>query len=434
MSVQAHPVDVREVPPSRSGIAPLLGDLLMDPEVPVAIEAYDGSRWGPADPVATIVVVNELALRRFATAPGQLGLGRAYVAGDVDVTGDLLAGMDALARRPPRLSVQSVLALGRALGPGVLRTVPPPMQEASLNGRRHSIGRDREAVAHHYDVGNDFYRILLGESMTYSCAVWEDENVGLAAAQDAKHQLVADKLAIRPGMRLLDVGCGWGSMAIHAARAGAQVVGVTLSVEQADLARGRIAAAGLSEQIEIRLQDYREIDDGPFDAISSIGMVEHVGKAKMAEYFRCCYDLLRPGGRMLNHGITKRAQPPRRFPIRMPMAPWDKRSFIDRYVFPDGELHEMGWVVSVMQEQGFEARHSENLREHYALTLRAWVDNLERDWDRAVSLVGQERARVWRFYLASSAVGFDLNLIQIHQVLGVKSEEGRSGFPLRPAY
>ncbi len=434
MAVQARPADVRELPSTPSGLASLLGDMLIDPSVPVAIEAFDGSRWGPADPVATIVVANDLALRRFATAPGQLGLGRAYIAGDVDVTGDLLAGMDALARRPPRLTLQSVLELGRALGPGVLRPVPPPMDEASLTGRRHSIGRDREAVAHHYDVGNDFYRILLGDSMTYSCAVWQHESVSLLQAQDAKHQLVADKLALRPGMRVLDVGCGWGSMAMRAARDGAEVVGVTLSAEQADLARERVAAEGLSEQIEIRLQDYREVDDGPFDAISSVGMVEHVGRARLAEYFRCCYDLLKPGGRMLNHGITKKAQPPRRLPLRMPMAPWDRRSFIDRYVFPDGELHEMGWVVSVMQEQGFEVRHSENLREHYALTLRAWLDNLERDWDRAVSLVGQERARVWRFYLASSAVGFDLDLIQIHQVLGVKGEDGRSGFPLRPAY
>ena len=270
--------------------------------------------------------------------------------------------------------------------------------------------------------------------MTYSCALWETPETGLTAAQNAKNQLVCDKLRIEPGMRVLDIGCGWGAMAIQAAHAGAEVVGVTLSAQQASLARERAEAAGVGDRIDIRQQDYREVADGPFDAISSIGMFEHVGRAKLAEYFRRCHDLLRPGGRMLNDGITRRAEAPARLPIGMPTMPWHKRSFTNRYVFPDGELHPIGDVVTVMSQQGFEIRHLENLREHYALTLRAWVANLQENWDEAVDQVGLERARVWRFYMASSAVGFDLGFIELHQVLGVRSDGGDAGFPLRPAY
>jgi cyclopropane-fatty-acyl-phospholipid synthase len=227
-------------------------------------------------------------------------------------------------------------------------------------------------------------------------------------------------------MRLLDVGCGWGEMAIHAARHyGVHVVAVTLSRAQVKRARERAKAAGVADQVELRLQDYRDITDGPFDAISSIGMFEHVGQAQLRRYFRTLFALLRPGGRLLNHGI---ARPPGS------AARIDPDGFIGRYIFPDGELVEVGEVISTMQRAGFEVRDAENLREHYALTLRAWLHNLESRWDEAVALAGRARARTWRLYLAACAVGFDEGLTQIHQVLGVKLNNGTSGIPLRPAW
>jgi cyclopropane-fatty-acyl-phospholipid synthase len=225
-------------------------------------------------------------------------------------------------------------------------------------------------------------------------------------------------------MRLLDVGCGWGSLLLHAAeRYGVQGVGVTISARQAELARERVAEAGLSDRIEIRLADYRDVRDGPFDAISSIGMFEHVGLSRLGVYFTRLHELLRPAGRLLNHGI---ARPPRwRAPIR-------RTTFVGRYVFPDGELHEVGAVVSAIQRAGFEVRHSETLREHYALTLRTWVRNLEENWDEAVAEVGAPRARIWRLYMAGSALGFEAGRLQVHQVLAVRPDNGRSGMPLTP--
>ncbi|HET8617418.1 MAG TPA: cyclopropane-fatty-acyl-phospholipid synthase family protein, partial [Acidimicrobiales bacterium] len=231
----------------------------------------------------------------------------------------------------------------------------------------------------------------------------------------------------QPGMRLLDVGCGWGGMAMHAARHhGVSAVGVTISPRQAELAEKRVGEAGLSGQVEIRLQDYREVADGPYDAVSSIGMFEHVGEAKLGEYFQRLRTLLRPGGRLLNHGISRPPGERARLP---------RRSFINRYVFPDGELHEVGRVTSIVQQSGFEVRHLETLREHYALTLRRWVANLEADWDAAVEEVGEARARVWRLYMAGSAVNFEAGRSQVHQILAVpQSDDGTSGVPLRPVF
>ena len=276
---------------------------------------------------------------------------------------------------------------------------------------------------------------MLGPSMTYSCAVWRDPSVGLEAAQEAKHELVCQKLALRPGMRLLDVGCGWGSMALHAAQHhGVEVVGVTVSSRQVEMAVERVKDAGLAGQIDIRLQDYRDVDDGPFDAISSIGMFEHVGRKRLGDYFSHLRELLVPQGRLLNHGICRPARGTDGWPVTLPAAPWSKRTFINRFVFPDGELHELGSVIAAMQQQGFEVRHSEALREHYALTLRGWVSNLEARWEDAVRLAGLGRARVWHLYTAACAIGFEAGRIQIHQVLASRSDDGRSGFPLRPAY
>lgn len=396
-------------------------------DLPLAIHAYDGSRAGPVAAPATLVIRSPLAARRMLSSPGELGLARAYVAGDLDVEGDIYIALALLRGRLGRAfrSPGSLSALARLVrGTGGLRRAPvPPAEEIRLRGRRHSRSRDAAAIAHHYDVAGDFYRLVLGSTMTYSCAVWENPSVGLDAAQEAKYGLVCRKLGLRPGMRLLDVGCGWGGMATYAAcNHGVRAVGVTLSREQAELARRRVAEAGVAEAVEIRLADYREVDDGPYDAISSIGMFEHVGADQLGRYFARMRALLAPQARLLNHGISR---PAGSGPIR-------RRSFLDRYVFPDGELEEIGTVVSAIQHAGLEIRHVENLREHYALTLRAWVRNLEENYDEACRLAGAGRARVWRLYLAGSALGFESGETEIHQTLAVRTADGLSGMPLRP--
>jgi cyclopropane-fatty-acyl-phospholipid synthase len=395
-------------------------------DVPVRIECYDGSAIGPEDAPATVVIGSPRVLRRVVTAPGELGFARAYVAGELEVRGDLLFALASLRERVDqvRLTPGQWATVLRAIGPGALRPLAPPPEEVRLRGRRHSPARDAAAIAHHYDVSNAFYRLVLGPSMTYSCAVWPSTDATLERAQEAKCELICRKLALRSGMRLLDVGCGWGGMAMHAAREhGVSAVGVTISRNQAEWAEKAVAEAGLSDRVEIRLQDYREVRDGPFDAISSIGMFEHVGLAQLRTYFDRLFALLRPEGRLLNHGISRPSAKRARFA---------RRSFIDRYVFPDGELHEVGSVVSSIQRSGFEVRHVEGLREHYALTLRAWVANLERSWGEAVSEVGIAHARIWHLYMAGAALNFEAGRTQVHQVLAVRSDRGRSGLPLRP--
>lgn len=409
-------------------LRPLLVAML-GPDPAVRVELWDGSAFGAGDPIGTIRVNRRDALRRMLWAPGELGLGRAYVAGDLDVDGDILAILEVLSDAPVRHAGPAELAKMAAevakaakeldaVGP----PLPPPPEEARPRGWRHSKARDAEAISHHYDVGNDFYEIVLGPAMTYSCARFATPGTSLEDAQADKHELICRKLGLheRPGQRLLDVGCGWGSMAMHAARHhGARVVGVTISREQADYARRRVAEAGLEDRVEIRLQDYRDLGGERFDAISSIGMFEHVGKAKTAEYFGVLRSLLGPHGRLLNHAISS---------VKGSRLP--RRSFTYRYVFPDGELLDVADTVAAMEEAGFEVRDVESLREHYAQTLRHWVANLEAGWDRAVELVGEGRARVWRLYMAGSAVGFEDGGIAVHQVLGVVPDpSGTSGMP-----
>ncbi|MEJ7583983.1 MAG: class I SAM-dependent methyltransferase [Acidimicrobiales bacterium] len=406
-------------------VARLVEDVL-GTDLPVAVEAYDGSRLGPSDAPATLLVRTPEALTRIITAPGELGFGRAYVAGDLDVDGDIFAALALRDRLPEvQLTGRQKIAAARLAGLTAFRRLPPrPSQEARLRGRRHSRKRDAAAVTHHYDVSNRFYEIVLGPSLTYSCALFARADMSLEEAQEAKHDLVARKLDLHPGMRLLDVGCGWGGMLLQAARHhGVRAVGVTISSKQADLARKRVADAGLSHLVEIRLQDYRDVDDGPYDAISSIGMFEHVGLSQLGQYFRHLHDLLRPQGRLLNHAISR---PPGGHPRIA------RNSFAGRFVFPDAELHEVGAVVSAIQAAGFEARHTESLREHYALTLRRWVANLQAGWEEARTEVDPGRARIWLLYMAASALNFEANRTQIHQVLGVRADEGRSGLDLRP--
>jgi cyclopropane-fatty-acyl-phospholipid synthase len=329
-----------------------------------------------------------------------------------------------------------VVSVARTFGVRALLQRPDvPAVEARMRGRLHSKARDAEAIAYHYDVSNDFYGIVLGPSMTYSCAVWSDATHTLEDAQRAKHELISRKLGLEPGMRLLDVGCGWGGMLLHAAAEhGVRAVGVTLSRPQAELAAKRVADAGLDGPVDVRLCDYRDVDDGPYDAISSIGMFEHVGRVELARYFVTLHDLLAPGGRLLNHGISRSFPMEHRLAFRPGRRAGGGSRFIDRYVFPDGELHEIGMVVSTVQQAGFEARHVESLREHYPLTLRRWVANLEAAWDDAVREVGPTRARIWRLYMAISAIQFEAGAVEVHQVLATRTAGGRSGLPLRPAF
>ena len=391
---------------------------------PVRIDAYDGSHAGPDDAATRLVLRSPEAIRYMISAPGELGFARAYVAGELELEGDIFEALALRDRLPAiRLRPSAWLALARLVGSGGIRRPPVPVEEARLHGRRHSKARDAAAISYHYDVSNDFYRMILGPSMTYSCAVWSSPDITLEDAQAAKYDLICRKLGLRPGMRLLDVGCGWGGMAMHAARHyGVEAVGVTLSHAQADYATRAVRDAGLQD-VDIRVQDYRDVE-GRFDAISSIGMFEHVGLARLGEYFTHLYELLEPCARLLNHGISR--------PAGKHRAHFSRRGFIDRYVFPDGELHEVGSVVSRMQQSGFEVRHVESLREHYALTLRQWVRNLEANWDDAVATAGAARARVWRLYMAGSALGFEDGGTQIHQVLATRTDSGRSGMPWRP--
>ncbi|HEX5405909.1 MAG TPA: cyclopropane-fatty-acyl-phospholipid synthase family protein [Pseudonocardiaceae bacterium] len=407
---------------------------MVGPDVPIEFTAYDGSRSGSATAPVRLDVRSPLAMSYLASAPGELGLARAYVAGTLDVVGDMYTALASLPeltlnQMPSNARAQLVL---RMIAARLWWPVAPPEQERRSNvglgrlrefGRRHSKTRDSKVIAHHYDVSNTFYEWVLGPSMAYTCACYPTEDATLEQAQEHKFDLVSRKLALRPGMRLLDVGCGWGGMVMHAAKHyGVRALGVTLSERQAEWAQRAIADAGLSDLAEVRYQDYRDVTETDFDAVSSIGLTEHIGQANVPAYFRFLLGKMRPGARLLNHCITR---PNSRHPAEV-------GAFIDRYVFPDGELETSGELVSVMQDNGFEVRHQENLREHYAKTLAAWGANLDDNWDAAVAEVGNGMARVWRLYMAASRLGFHRNFIQLHQILGVKPDGGRSGMPLRP--
>ncbi|POM22661.1 Cyclopropane mycolic acid synthase MmaA2 [Actinomadura rubteroloni] len=408
---------------------------LAGPAAPVEFAAYDGSRSGHPGADIRFDVRSPYAVSYLVHSPGALGLARAYVSGMVDVSGDMYTALSTMQKVLGDVTPREKLRIvGGVLGDPLLRgavsrRLPPPPQEAPFSRvpawLRHSKRRDAQAISHHYDVSNTFYEWVLGPSMAYTCACFPEENSTLEEAQFHKHDLVAKKLGLKPGMRLLDVGCGWGGMVMHAAKEyGVKALGVTLSKQQAEWAQKAIADRGLSELAEVRHMDYRDVAESGFDAVSSIGLTEHIGKANLPSYFSFLYGKLKPYGRMLNHTITRPDN----------LAPSMKQSgFINRYVFPDGELEGPGFIQQQMNDAGFEIRHQENLREHYARTLLGWCRNLDDHWDEAVAEVGEGTARVWRVYMAGCVLGFEQNWIQLHQTLGVKvDDEGGARMPLRP--
>jgi cyclopropane-fatty-acyl-phospholipid synthase len=412
-------------------------DALLKDGMPLRFTAYDGSSAGPPDAEFGIELLNERGLSYIMTAPGDLGLARAYVAGDLDLHGvhpgdpyeAFSLMMNHTGFRKP--SPGEALAIVRSLGFSHLKPPPPPPQEhlprwrRGLEGLRHSLSRDAEVIHHHYDVSNTFYEYVLGPSMTYTCALFPTEDATLEEAQHAKYDLVARKLDLQPGQRLLDLGCGWGGMVRHAAREyGVHAIGVTLSREQASWAQQRIKEEGLDHLAEVRFMDYRHVEETGFDAISSIGLTEHIGVKNYPAYFGWVRDHLRPQGRLLNHCITRHDNRPR-----------DTGAFIDRYVFPDGELIGSGTIITEVQDAGLEVQHSENIRVHYAKTLAGWCKNLADNWDACVAEVGEGTARVWGLYMAGSRLAFERNEIQLHHVLATKTDEsGASGYPLRHTF
>jgi cyclopropane-fatty-acyl-phospholipid synthase len=396
--------------------------------LPVTLRFWDGSMLvsdasrGSA-PVVTLD--RPQALAYMMREPNQLGLARAWVTGALDTDDDLEQVLRTRSRFDAvRLSPVDRLRVAwaglRAGGATLLRRPPIPLIEAAPGGRSHSLAEDRRAVRHHYDVSNDFYRLILGPSMTYSCAYFASPADTLEAAQEQKHELVSRKLRLVAGERLLDIGCGWGSMLIHAAaHHGVRGVGVTLSEPQAELARERIREAGLSKRLEVRVADYREIRDGPFDKVVSIGMYEHVGRSELGRYASAVRGLLRPGGLFLNHGIAR-------------LMSTDPRgdTFIARYIFPAGELHPVAAITEAMQGAGLEVRDVESLREHYPLTLRRWEANLKAHRAEAIATAGRERERAWRLYMLGSAQAFESGEITVYQVLAVR-DGAPHGLPLQ---
>jgi cyclopropane-fatty-acyl-phospholipid synthase len=392
--------------------------------------ACDGSRVGSPEATAVLELRCAEALGYLASPHPELGLARAYVMGHIEVHGDLHDAISSLrAKGPTDLSWRERAAVVSRIWPQALRRPPIPAEEAPppwRRGARHSKRRDARAISHHYDVSNRFYELVLGPSMAYSCAVFPTPDARLDDAQVEKFDLVCRKLDLRPGQRLLDFGGGWGGMIRHAARHyGVCAVGVTLSREQAAYAQRAISDAGLQRRAEMRFLDYRDLDEGGFDAICSIGAMEHIGTAELRPHFAALAARLRPEGRLLNQCVTRPSNRERN----------RTGPFIDRYVFPDAELQGLGTVVGAMHDNGLEVRHTENLREHYAMTLREWSANLERRWTEAVAEVGERRARIWRLYLAASRVEFERNRLQLHQALGVRAGAGgRSGTPPRPIF
>jgi cyclopropane-fatty-acyl-phospholipid synthase len=402
---------------------------------PLKFTAYDGSCAGSEEAVLGLDLRTPRGATYLATAPGELGLARAYVSGDLQTYGvhpgdpyELLRTLTDRVqfKRPSPLVLANVV---RSIGVEHLLPVAPPPEETPPRWRRiaagvmHSKTRDAEAIHHHYDVSNTFYEWVLGPSMTYTCAVYPNADATLEEAQENKYRLIFEKLRLQPGDRLLDVGCGWGGMVRHAARCGVRAIGATLSAEQAKWAQQAIEDEGLAELAEVRHSDYRDVDEAEFDAVSSIGLTEHIGVKNYPAYFGFLKSKLRTGGLLLNHCITRHDNKSTSF----------AGGFTDRYVFPDGELTGSGRILTEIQDVGFEVVHEENFRYHYAMTLRDWCRNLVEHWDDAVTEVGLPTAKVWGLYMAASRVAFEQNNLQLHHMLAANVDaRGDDRLPLRP--
>lgn len=381
---------------------------------PPAMRSWIGETWGPADAKTTIVLRHPGALRSALFPPSDLVAGEAYIYDDIDIEGEMFgllhwgAQLDAL-RSSPR-AIFNVVKMLRSLPSDSRRK---DATRPTLRGRLHSIGRDSEAVRHHYDTGNEFFEQFLDDEMVYSCAYFLDPDEPLAAAQRRKLDMICRKMQLEPGQHLLDVGCGWGALARHAAsHYGVKVLGITLSAEQAAEAKLRVQQDGLGDRVKIRVQDYRDLS-GEFDAVSSVGMFEHVGSAELETYFQKLHDVLAPTGVLLNHGITTRSRP-KRFERSKP-------SFVNTYVFPDGELLPIESGLEVAESVGFEARDIESLRQNYAITLRHWVTRLEENHKVAIEAADELTYRIWRMYMAGSVAAFELAGISVYQVVYTKS-------------
>lgn len=402
--------------------------------LPVRLRAWDGSLDGP-DGAPVVHLRSRRGLRRLLWQPDELGLAQAYIGREIEIEGDLTAALRTMwqaardtGMRPPRPGMAAraraaavLLRLG-AIGP---RPPAPAAPAARLAGRLHSKGRDRAAVSHHYDLSNDFYERLLDPSMAYSCGLWtrpDDPDYGLADAQHDKLEVICRKLALRSGARLLDIGCGWGSLTLHAAeRFGAEVTAVTLARRQAQFVRARVEQRGLEDRVNVRLCDYRDIDGGSYDAVSAIEMGEHVGDAEYPGFARALHDTLRPGGRVLVQQMSRGSHAP------------GGGAFIESYIAPDMHMRPLGRTLALLEDAGLEVRHTESLREHYVRTIRAWHGTLEERWTEFADLVGEPTARVWRLYLVGGALAFEERRMGVDQLLAVRPPaEGAVEMPVTP--
>jgi cyclopropane-fatty-acyl-phospholipid synthase len=415
-------------------------DRLFPPPRAFGVRLWDGTELPAERPAFSLVLNHPGALRRMFTPPIELSLGEAFVYGDFDIEGDIFSAfslVDGITART--FSPGDVVALTRELlalpksGPARLTGRGP----AQLRGALHSRDRDRAAIQYHYDVGNDFYLLWLDRYLQYSCAYFPAGTEDLDTAQELKMEHICRKLRLQPGERLLDIGCGWGGLAMYAAQKyGAHVLGVTLSQNQMWYAHHELARHNLGDRVSVKLQDYRDLGDGSFDKIVSVGMFEHVGRARLPEYFAHAYRLLKPGGLFLNHGISRCMMG------NCPASSWQtfvernllgSGSFVWRYIFPDGELTPVSEVNTFAEAAGFEVRDMENLREHYALTLRHWVSRLEAHRAEAIQAVGEVTYRTWRLYMSASAHGFESGNINVNQTLLAKMDKGKSSVPLTRA-
>ncbi|GAA1879962.1 class I SAM-dependent methyltransferase [Lapillicoccus jejuensis] len=421
----------------RPGVAQALAralEPLAGGELPVHLTAWDGSSAGPVD-APHVVLRSPDALRRILWHPGELGAAQAYVTGELDVEGDLgealthvwqVAAQRGLSGiRPTPSLLASVVRTAKEVG--ALGTPPPaPASQAKLSGRLHSALRDRQAIHHHYDLSNDFYALILDPQMAYSCGYWtsDDPSYGVVDAQRDKLDLVCRKIGLEPGMRFLDVGCGWGSLSLHAAEHfGAQVTGVTIAKEQKAFIDARIRERGLEDKVEIRLQDYRDVRDGDFGAVASLEMGEHVGEKNYRTYVEVLRRNVVPGGRVLVQQMSRRGRHPGGGP------------FIESFIAPDMTMRPVGETVELIESGGLEVRDVHAMREHYVRTVDAWHDTFEANWDTVVGMVGDEVARVWRLYLVGGSMAFRDGRMGVDQILAVRNDgAGRNALPwVRPA-